>query len=86
MVGIYFQTNRLPVQFLLYVAITVMTRSLASSLSIKDMPDIRLLAITGSILILAVASFVLRYSNFRLEPFISHLKSDDEEVEKSKNN
>ena len=34
MVGIYFKTNRLPVQFLLYVAITVMTRSLASSLSI----------------------------------------------------
>ena len=30
MVGIYFKTNRLPVQFLIYVAITVMTRSLAS--------------------------------------------------------
>jgi phosphate starvation-inducible membrane PsiE len=28
MVGIYFKTNRLPVQFLLYVAITVLTRSL----------------------------------------------------------
>ena len=29
MVGISFRTNRLAVQFLLYVAITVMTRSLA---------------------------------------------------------
>ncbi len=41
MVGIYFKTNHLPVQFLLYVAITVMTRSLASTLSIMDMPDQR---------------------------------------------
>jgi len=46
MVGIYFKTNRLPVQFLLYVAITVMTRSLASSLSVADMPDLRILSIT----------------------------------------
>ena len=62
MVGIYFKTNRLPVQFLIYVAITVMTRSLASSLNIKDLTDERLLAVAGATLILAIASFVLRYS------------------------
>ncbi len=64
MVGIYFKTNRLPVQFLLYVAITVMTRSLASSLTIKNLDDQRLMAITGSILVLGivVASSVFGYS------------------------
>lgn len=72
MVGIYFKTNKLPVQFLIYVAITVMTRSLASSLSIKDMTDERLLTVAGSTLILAIASFVLRYSSEDEMPFISH--------------
>ncbi len=77
MVGIYFKTNRLPVQFLLYVAITVMTRSLASTLSIMDMPDQRLLAITGAILMLAIAVLVLRYASHRFPPFISPVEPDD---------
>ena len=72
MVGIYFKTNRLPVQFLIYVAITVMTRSLASSLNIADMSDNRLLTVAGATLILAIASFVLRYSSEEEMPFISH--------------
>ncbi len=77
MVGIYFKTNRLPVQFLLYVAITVMTRSLASTLSIMDMADQRLLAITGAILMLAVAVLVLRYASHKFPPFISRVEPDD---------
>lgn len=76
MVGIYFKTNRLPVQFLIYVAITVMTRSLASSLNIADMSDSRLLAVAGATLILAIASFVLRYSSEEQVPFISHKKNE----------
>ena len=76
MVGIYFKTNRLPVQFLLYVAITVMTRSLASTLTIKDMSDQRLLAITGAIFALSVAVFVLRYASHKIGPFVSHAESD----------
>jgi phosphate starvation-inducible membrane PsiE len=77
MVGIYFKTNRLPVQFLLYVAITVLTRSLASSVSVKALPDERLVAITGSILLLAVAVFILRYASNKFPPFVSHVESDD---------
>ncbi len=79
MVGIYFKTNKLPVQFLIYVAITVMTRSLASSLSVKDMTDERLLTVAGATLILAIASFILRYSSEDEMPFISHTskKKDD---------
>ncbi len=77
MVGIYFKTNRLPVQFLLYVAITVMTRSLASTLSITDMTDQRLFAITGAILMLAIAVFVLRYASHKFPTFVSQVEPDD---------
>ncbi len=77
MVGIYFKTNRLPVQFLLYVAITVMTRSLASTLSISDMSDQRLIAITGAILMLAIAVLVLRYASHKFPPFVSRAEPDD---------
>ncbi len=77
MVGIYFKTKRLPVQFLLYVAITVMTRSLASTLGIMDMADQRLLAITGAILMLAIAVLVLRYASHKFPPFLSPVEPVD---------
>lgn len=77
MVGIYFKTSQLPVQFLLYVAITVMTRSLASTLSVSDMPDTRILAITGGTLILASCVWVLRYASWKFPPFISRTEMDD---------
>jgi phosphate starvation-inducible membrane PsiE len=57
-VGIYFKTDRLPVLFLLYVAITALTRFLA--VDIKDLPVTSLLIGTGSILVLALAALVLQ--------------------------
>lgn len=78
MVGIYFKTNRLPVQFLLYVAITVMTRSLASTLSLSDMPDSRLLAITGGTLILAICVWILRHASWKFPPFVSHTELEND--------
>jgi phosphate starvation-inducible membrane PsiE len=72
MVGIYFKTNRLPVQFLLYVAITVMTRSLASTLSISELTEIRIFSITGGILILALCVWILRHASWKFPPFVSH--------------
>jgi len=83
MVGIYFKTNRLPVQFLLYVAITVMTRSLASTLSIADMPDSRILSITGGTLILAICVWILRHASWKFPPFISHSEAEDSPVAKT---
>lgn len=67
MVGIYFKTDRLPVQFLLYIAITVLTRFLA--IDIKTLPDEKILIITGAILILTLSVLVLRIgsSRFRSE-------------------
>lgn len=83
MVGIYFKTNRLPVQFLLYVAITVMTRSLASTLSIADMPDLRILSITGGTLILAICVWILRHASWKFPPFISHSEAEDSPAAKT---
>lgn len=76
MIGIYFKTNRLPVQFLLYVAITVMTRSLASTLSISDLTDIRIISITGGTLILALCVWILRHASWKFPPFISHTEEE----------
>lgn len=58
MVGIYFQTKSLPVRFLIYIAITALTRVLA--IDIKEMTNEQILVVTGSILILCAAVLVLR--------------------------
>jgi hypothetical protein len=39
MVGIYFKTNHMPVRFLIYVAITALTRLLISNVSHHNPPD-----------------------------------------------
>ena len=63
MVGIYFKTDRLPVLFLLYSAITAMTRFLA--VDIKDLAIESLVVVTGSILILTLAVLVLQIASSR---------------------
>ena len=57
MVGIHFKTHRLPVEFLLYVAITALTRVLL--IDLKAMPDLRILVISGAIVVIALAVLVL---------------------------
>jgi protein PsiE len=57
-VGIYFRTDRLPVLFLLYVAITALTRFLA--VDIKDLSAERVLVVTGSIFVLTLAVLVVQ--------------------------
>ena len=58
MVGIYFKTDRLPVLFLLYIAITAMTRFIA--VDVKDLAIESLLVVTGSILVLTLAVLALQ--------------------------
>ncbi|MEW7997724.1 MAG: phosphate-starvation-inducible PsiE family protein [Candidatus Thiodiazotropha endolucinida] len=65
MVGIYFKTRRLPVQFLIYIAITALTRML--TIDIKGMPDKTILNVTGAILMLTLAILILRYTNNKLK-------------------
>jgi phosphate starvation-inducible membrane PsiE len=62
-VGIYFKTDRLPVLFLLYVAITALTRFLA--VDVKDLSIESVLAVTGSILVLTLAALVVQIATSR---------------------
>ncbi len=63
MVGIYFKTNHMPVRFLIYVAITALTRMMIGDIQSNHEPDLGILYISGSILLLAIANLVVRYGS-----------------------
>jgi phosphate starvation-inducible membrane PsiE len=65
MVGIYFKTNHMPVRFLIYVAITALTRLMISDISHHHRPDNGVLYVSGAILLLAVSILVVRYASAR---------------------
>lgn len=66
MVGIYFRTHRLPVRFLIYVAITALTRMLV--IDAEHLEDQRVLIVTGAIVILALAALAVDFSASRFRP------------------
>jgi len=72
-VGIYFKTDRLPVLFLLYVAITALTRFLA--IDIKDLSIASMLAVTGSIFVLTLAALVVQIASSRFSTPAEHKNS-----------
>jgi phosphate starvation-inducible membrane PsiE len=62
MVGIYFKTNHMPVRFLIYVAITAVTRLIIDLVGKHEVNfEIFLLGVT--ILALAIANAVVRYAS-----------------------
>lgn len=63
MVGIYFRTHRLPVRYLIYIAITALTRILV--VDVKEMSNLVILSFTGAILMLTIAVLVLKFSSSR---------------------
>ena len=63
MVGIYFKTNHMPVRFLIYVAITALTRMLIADVQHNHTPTPGILMISGGILLLAIANLVIRYGS-----------------------
>ena len=63
MIGIYFKTHRLPVRFLIYVAITALTRLL--TIDIKDLTNEQILTVAGAILLLALAALTVDFSAAR---------------------
>ena len=67
MVGTYFKTHRLPVQFLIYIAITALSRHLV--IDVQKVSDsfhlYLLLGITLSIAILSLAILILAYTTRR---------------------
>lgn len=65
MVGIYFKTNHMPVRFLIYVAITALTRLLISDVSHHGPADLGVVYLSGAILLLAFAILVVRFASSR---------------------
>ena len=65
MVGIYFKTNHMPVRFLIYVAMTALTRMLIGDVQSHKEPGWEILMISGAILLLAFATLVIRYGSAR---------------------
>jgi phosphate starvation-inducible membrane PsiE len=63
MVGIYFKTNHMPMRFLIYVAMTALTRLLIGDVQTHHHPDEGIILVSGSILLLALAALVIRYGS-----------------------
>lgn len=59
------KTNHMPVRFLIYVAITALTRLLISDVSHHNRPDESLVYVCGAILLLALSILVVRYASSR---------------------
>ena len=65
MVGIYFKTNHMTIRFLLYVAITALTRMIVGEIQVNDEPNIPILYASAAILLLAISNFIIRFASNR---------------------
>jgi protein PsiE len=65
MVGIYFKTTRLPVRYLLYIAITALARVLIELVSAEHRTGEDLVIVAGAILVLSIAVLILRFASHR---------------------
>jgi len=65
MVGIYFRTNHMPVRFLLYIAITALTRHMVDIMSHIPININEMLAVAGAIFVIAVSVLIIRYTSAR---------------------
>ncbi len=63
MVGLYYGSGKLPVRFPLYIGMVALARYLI--LDMKEMDAWRMLAVTGAVLMLALAVLAIRYGHAR---------------------
>ena len=78
MVGIYFKTNHMPVRYMLYVAITALTRLLIGLVNEEHHPsDYAILIVATGILSLSVAVVILRYGSYKFPS----VKADDDDTD-----
>jgi phosphate starvation-inducible membrane PsiE len=63
MVGIYFKTNHMPVRFLIYIAITALTRHMVDLVAIGDEHMSNILALAVATFILAVSLLLIRMAS-----------------------
>lgn len=61
MVGLYYNSGKLPVRFPLYIGMVALARYLI--LDMKAMDDWRILAVTGSILLLTLSVLLIRFGH-----------------------
>jgi protein PsiE len=67
MVGLYYNSGKLPVRFPLYIAMVALARYLI--LDMKDLDIWRMLAVSGSVLLIAIAVLIIRYGHVRF-PYV----------------
>ena len=65
MVGVYFKTTRLPVRYLIYIAITALARILIEIVGAEQRTGMDILVVTGGILLLSFAVLVLRFGSYK---------------------
>ena len=65
MVGIYFRTNHMPVRFLLYIAITALTRHMVDIMSHAPININEMLSVAVSTFIVAVSVLIIRFTSSR---------------------
>jgi protein PsiE len=71
MVGLYFESGKLPVRFPLYIAMVAMARYVI--VDIKEMDNMRLLGVSASIVLVALAVLVIRFGHVRY-PYVEDLE------------
>ena len=81
MVGLYYHSGKLPVRFPLYIGMVALARYLI--LDMKSMDDLRMLAVTASILMLTFAVLLIRYGHVRF-PYPGDDTSDLRQAETTK--
>jgi phosphate starvation-inducible membrane PsiE len=75
MVGIYFKTNHMPVRFLLYIAITALTRHTVDIMSHLPINVYEMIAVAGCTFVTTASVLIVRYTSAR---FPSKQKDDNE--------
>jgi phosphate starvation-inducible membrane PsiE len=90
MIGIYFKTHRLPVQFLIYIAITALSRHLV--IDVQKVSDnfhlYLLISICVSIAVLSLSALILTYSGRKFgcpEDDVLDNNNTNEGIEDNKN-
>ena len=81
MVGIYFVTTRLPVRYLIYIAITALGRVLIEIVGAERRTGVDILVIAIAILLLSCAVLVLRFGSHR---FPSNVSAADQQLVKNR--
>jgi len=65
MVGIYFKTTRLPVRYLIYIAITALGRVLIEIVGAEHRTGMDILVVAGAVLLLSFSVLVLRFGSYK---------------------